>query len=164
MSRIPQNHVNDALSMVADGKIDLFRLNPLSGGTICIKDGSDETWLGDTYFGVPMQFSGDNRSNDGSTPTPRLQIGQQDLDLLPFKGLIFEGYLDGAAVTRKTILLDDLINQRNVARTLYYRVRRVENYSRTQISLVLSTYSAATGQTIPFRQYVTPDFPFVTLS
>jgi hypothetical protein len=106
--------------------------------------------------------SGEDFSTEKS-PTPRLVIGQEDLDLLPFKGLIHDGYLDGGMLVRKKVLLDDIKANLNVCERTVWRIKRPDQYSRTKISLVLATYSTATNQTLPFRQYVPPAFPWVDL-
>jgi phage-related protein len=164
MSAIPQGHIADALKLQADGKLHLFEVFPVSGGSIFCKADNPVTWLGLDYEGLPMQLSGEGKSNDGSTPTPRLQIGQEDMDLLPFKGLINDGWLDGATIVRKKVLLDDLLANRDIKETTTFRVKRVESYSRTKVTLLLATFSAAISQTVPFRQYTPPDFPWVDLN
>lgn len=163
MTAIPQSHIEDAHKLIADAKISLYKLYPVSGGTIYFKGDNSVTWLGDLYEGIPCELGGEKLSSDTSTPTPRLAIGQQDLDLLPFKGLINDGLLDGAKLVRHKVLLDNIINNINVKETTTFRVKRIESYSRTSISLVLATYSGATSQTLPHRQYLPPDFPYVQI-
>lgn len=161
---VPSNHIADALKLQSDGKLHLFEVYPVNGGSIFIKSDNPVTWLGNDYEGVPCVVSGETKSNDGSTPTPRMVIGQEDMDLLPFKGLINDGWLDGATIIRKKVLLDDLLANRDIKEVTNFRVKRVESYSRTKISLVLASFSAALSQTVPFRQYVPPDFPWVDLN
>lgn len=163
MPSLPQNHVEDSLKLQgADGRVHLYELSPLSGGTIYFKPDNPLTWQGHLYEGLPCAITGDEISTEKS-PTPRMTIGQENLDLLPFKGLIHDGYLEGATLVRKIVLLDDLINDRNIKRTSYFRVKRVESYSRSSISIVLATFSGAVNQTLPFRQYLPPNFPWVDL-
>jgi phage-related protein len=162
VSSLPQSHVEDALKLNADAKISLFELTPVSGGTIYFTPDSPITWLGQLYEGLPCVVSGEDFSTEKS-PTPRLVIGQEDLDLLPFKGLIHDGYLDGGMLVRKKVLLDDIKANLNVCERTVWRIKRPDQYSRTKISLVLATYSTATNQTLPFRQYVPPAFPWVDL-
>lgn len=159
----PVSHVHDAQKLIADAKISLYQLFPLSGGTVYFKPDNPMVWLGQLYEGLPCELSGEKMSADVSTPTPRLSIGQEQVDLLPFKGLVNDGYLDGAKIVRHKVLLDDLLANNNVKETTEFRVKRVENYNRSQIILVLSTYSGATGQTFPHRQYTPPAFPWVRI-
>lgn len=159
---LPANHITDSLSLKADARINLFELYPLPGGTIYFKSDNTVTWLGNVYEGLPCALSGEEWDTE-KTVTPRLQIGQENLDLLPFKGLVHDGYLDGASITRRVLLLDDLVNNRNIKQTIQYRVKRVESYSRSSITLQLTSLSSAVKQTVPFRQYLPPEFPWVDL-
>lgn len=158
---LPVSHITDALKLEgADGIIDLYELMPTSGGTVRFKSDNSMSWLGVTYEGLPMTFSGDEQDME-KTPEPQLRIGQEDADLLALKGLVFDGHLESATIIRKRVLLDDLLNNRDIKHVSYYRVKRVSEYSRTSINLTLSGYSSATKQTIPFRQYIPPAFPWV---
>lgn len=162
MSSIPQSHVEDALKLTGDGKVSLFEMTPTSGGTLYFTPDSPVTWRDNDYEGIPCAVTGEEMSTEKS-PTPRLTIGQENLDLLPFKGLINDGHLDGATLVRKEVLVDDLLNNRNVFRRTVWRIKRPDSYSRSKISLVLATYSTAHNQTVPFRQYLPPAFPWVDL-
>ena len=164
MSAFPQSHVEDAHKLIADGKVTLWQIMPVSGGTIYLKGDTDYTYLGVKYEGIPVQISGEKMSADTSTPTPRLTIGDENVDLLAFKGLIHDGYLEGARVVRHKVLLADLMANVNAKQTDYFRVKRVETYSRTKITMLLSTASGASNQSYPFRQYTPPAFPWVDLS
>lgn len=158
----PVTHVDEALKLEADAEVPLFQLYPLSGGTIYFKPDNTLTWQTHEYEGLPCSLTGEEKDTN-KTPMPRLQIGQEDLDLLAFKGLVHAGNLDGATLVRHVVLLDDLINDINVKKTTYFRIKQVEHYSRTNISAVLATFSGAINQTVPFRQYIPPDFPWVDL-
>jgi phage-related protein len=159
---LPVSHVEDALKLQADGKIHLFELSPLSGGTIYFKSDNEVTWQGHTYEAIPCALTGEEFKTEG-TPTPKFTIGQEDVDLLQFKGLVNDGHLDGATLVRKIVLLDDIINNRNVKQTAYFRVKRIDEYSRTKIAVTLASFSAALSQTLPFRQYVPPAYPWVDI-
>jgi phage-related protein len=158
----PVSHVADALELEADAIISLFELYPIAGGEIFFKPDNTVSWRGQEYEGLPCSLSGEEWDTE-KTPTPRMQIGQEDLDLLPFKGLIHDGYLEGSTIVRHKVLLTDLLNNNNIKRTSYYRVTQVERYTRTQISMVLASFSGAIRQTIPFRQYIPPAFPWVDI-
>lgn len=159
---LPPEHVADSLKLQADGRVDLFRLEPLTGGVILFTSDSDVTWQGELYEGIPMAFTGEEFDLE-KAPNPELSIGQENVDLLPFKGLINDGYLEGGTLVRHRVLVDDIKNNRNVKQTSYFRIKRVSEYSRRSIRIILSSYSQAHNQTIPFRQYVPPAFPWVDL-
>lgn len=162
MSQRPHSHIEDALKLEADGIIDLYELTPLSGGTIYFKSDAEAIWRGVLYESLPCSMAGEEFKTEG-TPTPKFTIGQEDVDLLAFKGLVNDGHLDGALLVRKRVLLDDLVNNRDIKHSTYFRVKRVESYTRSAIQLQMATFSTAHSQTVPFRQYVPPAFPWVEL-
>jgi phage-related protein len=164
MSEIPLDHIKDSHELVADGRVELFELTPSgSTGILRFKDGNDQTWLGNPYIGVPLQLSGEKKTSDSGLSMPKLIIGQNNVDLSMFKALVYDGYLDNAVIVRSTLLLDNLINNRNIREVVTYRVKRVEQYSRTQISLQLATLSDSLGFQLPYRTYLPPAFPSVQL-
>lgn len=161
-TQMPVNLIEDALSLTGDGLVDLYELNPVSGGSVFFKADNDITWLGDEYMGLPCTLTGEERDTE-KTAQPQMTIGQENLDLLPFKALVHDGYLDGASLTRRRVKVDDLVANLNIKQVQTYRVKRVENYSRTHITLSLATFSGAITQVIPFRQYVPPAYPYVEI-
>lgn len=164
VTTIPQSQIEDAHKLTADAEIDLFELTPSTGtATLYFKADNEVTWQGNVYDGLPLQFTGDSKSTQGASSQPRLVIGQENVDLSIFKPFIFDGSLDGATITRIHILLDDLVNNRLVRSLHYYRVRRVEAYSRTSVSLQLASLSESLGFSMPFRQYLPPAYKAVTL-
>lgn len=164
MTSIPTEHIVDSQLLVADAEIDLFQLTPLDGsGTIFFKPDNEVTWRGQLYEGLPMAFTGLKKSVDNGTLQPKLTIGDGAVDLSPFKPLVYDGYLDGATVVHIHLLLDNLVNNRNIREEREYRVKRVPSYSRRSIELQLSTSSDALGFTLPHRQYYPPAFPAVML-
>lgn len=164
MPTIPASHITDAYKLDADGKITLYKLEPsLGSGNIYFKNDSDVTWLGDDYVGVGLQLEGETYSSQGLSPQPTLTIGQNDIDLTPFKPLIWSGGLDNARITRYRVLLTDLLANNNIKETTVFRVKRVDGYSSTKIQLILSVFSPSGPSTLPFRQYIPPAFPFVVI-
>lgn len=163
MPTIPISHVEDAHKLQADAEIFLYELYPISGGALYFKNDNTVTWRGNVYEGIPVSISGEKLSADSSTPTPRLVIGQENVDLLPFKALLNDGHIDYARIVKHKVLLENLKNDLNIKQTTYYRVKKLESYSRSRITLLLSTFSGAVNQSYPFRQYTPPAFPWVDL-
>jgi hypothetical protein len=163
VTSVPYSQVTDAHKLDADGMVSLFKIEPVVGGALYLKHGAEYEYLGNLYEGLPIQIRGEKWSADTSTPTPRCSIGQEDVDLLPFKGLVHDGYMEAARITRYQVLLDDMLNQVDSKRTTVFKVKRVESYSRAQIVMLLSTLTGAANQSYPFRQYTPPAFPWVNI-
>lgn len=163
MSQIPATHIDDGQKLQADGIIELFQLAPNGGGTLYFKPEADATWQSHLYTGLPCAITGIKKSSDTTSNQPRLTIGQPNLDLSAFKPLIHDGYVDGATLTYRRILLAHLVANSNIAEVMTFRVKRVESYSRSQIILGLSTSSDAMQFTLPNLQFYPPAFPAVML-
>lgn len=164
MSERPTTHIDDSLKLVADGKVVMFEIEPSDGtGVLRIKPDNTVDWLGNTYTGVPMQLSGEKKQSDTGYANPRLTIGQENADLSLFKPLIADGSLDNATIRKITVLLDHLKNNVNIKETMTYRVKQVQGYSSTQITLLLATYSDSLGFDLPIMAYDQPDFQSVLM-
>lgn len=165
MSEFPSSHIDNALTLRgAEPEIDLFELTPSDGtGVLAFKPDDTVTWLGRQYAGIPMSFSGDQDSASGSTVSPRMVLGQPNSDLSMFKNLIREGTLDNATIIRKTVLLADIIADRDIKVIRGYRVGVVEGYGRSSITMLLRKFSGARRTTMPFLQFLPPAFPHVKL-
>lgn len=164
MTDIPASHITDSQLLSADGIVDLYELTPLVGGTLYFKPDNTVTWLGNQYFGLPCAISGLDMSADKAASQPKLQIGQDNIDLSIFKPLVHDGYADGADLVYRRILLTNLLANANICEIRHFRVKRVESYSRASISLQLSTASDAITFTLPRQQYYPPAFPAVMLT
>lgn len=164
MSTKPESHIRNSHELVADGKVSLFELIPADGsGTLYFKNDNEHFWQGHMYESMPVKVSGEKQSSDSGLTMPKMQIGQTDVDISKFKGLIFDGNLDNAIITRKTLLLDHLIKNINIAEVQTYRVKRIENYSRSFVNLQLATLSDSLGFSLPHRAYNRPDFAAVQM-
>lgn len=164
MTEIPAEHVVDSHSLLADARVELFELTP-SGtiGTVRFKRDNDVTWRGNSYRGVPMSLTGEKKTSDSGLVMPRLTIGEPNVDLSTFKPLAFDGFLDNAIIIKYTLLLDDLINNRNIKQVTTYRVKRLEENSRSKLTMQLATLSDAMGFMLPYRQFLPPAYPSVQM-
>lgn len=164
MTDIPVEHIADSHKLQADARIDLYELTPSNGsGVVRFKSDNDVTWRGNTYTGLPLALTGEKKSIDSGLTMPQLMIGNGAVDMSPFKALVFDGYLDNAVIVRQVVLLDNLVNNRLIRESYTYRVKRVVDYSRLKITLQLATLSDSLGFSMPYRQYLPPGFPSVSM-
>jgi phage-related protein len=164
VTTIPLEHIKDSHKLVADGRVELFELTPAGGtGVVRFKNDNDVTWRGNIYTGLPVALSGEKKTSETGLSMPKLQLGQPNVDLSMFKQMVYDGYLDNAIVVKITILLDNLINNRLIREVNSYRVKRIEQYSRSQISMQLATLSDSLGFSLPYRTYLPPAFPSVQM-
>ena len=162
MPTIPTEQIADSQLLTADAEIDLYELTPAgTSAKLYFKNDNTVTWLGNTYTGLPLEFSGESFNAEGQAVQPQLIIGQPDIDLSFFKGLIWDGTIDNAKIDKLTVLLSHITGNQNIKRTRTYRIKRVDNYSSSQITLALAVFSVAGPTALPFRQFIPPAFPFV---
>lgn len=164
MSTIPLEHIKDSHELVSDGRVELFELTPAGGtGTVRFKNENDVTWQGNLYTGLPVAMSGAKKSAENGISMPKLIIGQPNIDISMFKPLINDGWLDNAVVTKYTVLLTNLLANSNIKETEVFRIKRVEQYSRSQVTMQLATLSDSLGFQMPYRTYLPPAFPSVQM-
>jgi phage-related protein len=155
MPAIPAEQITDSQKLSADAEIELYELTP--SGTIAkfyFKPDNTLTWLGNEYVGLPLEMSGESRNAEGALVQPQLTIGQPDINLSIFKGLIWDGTIDGARIDKHVVLLDHVLGNQNIKRTTTYRVKRVDSYGATQIILALDVFTTLGPTMMPFRQYI----------
>jgi phage-related protein len=162
VSQIPAEQIRDSHQLTADGRVELFELTG-SIGTVRFKKDNDVTWRGNLYRGVPMSLTGEKLTSDSGISMPKLIIGQENADLSEFKPLAFDGYLDNAIIVKITILLDDMLNNRLIRQVQTYRVKRLEENSRSKIGMQLATLSDSLGFSMPYRQFLPPAYPSVQM-
>lgn len=163
MTTRPQEHIEDAHKLIADGRVDLFALSPALGSTVYFKGDEDVTYQSIFYKGMPLKLSGEKASSDSGFQQPKLIIGEPNIDISAFKALLFDGYVDNALIVRKTVLRQHLEADLDISHERSYRVKRVEAYGRTQIVLQLATVSDSLGFMMPHRLYLPPAFPAVRI-
>jgi phage-related protein len=163
MTALPQEHIEDAHKLIADGRVELFSLSPAAGSTVHFKADNAVTYQGIFYAGLPLKISGEKQTSDSGFQQPKLTIGQPNVDISAFKALLFDGYVDNALVVRRTVLRTHLESDIGVYQERSYRVKRVEGYGRTQIVLQLATVSDSLGFMMPHRLYIPPAFPSVRI-
>src|SRR3546814_18272026 len=92
-------------------------MSPAEGaGTVRIKADNTGTWRGNDYEGLPLKWEGESYSSDGTVARPTITIGDQQINLMALKPLLFDGSLDGGTVVRHRILVDDLVNDRLITK------------------------------------------------
>ncbi|TXG77759.1 hypothetical protein E6Q11_02260 [Candidatus Dojkabacteria bacterium] len=146
-----------------DAEIVLYELTTTTGATVFFKPGPEMTYLGDTYESVPVSFSTEKRSTEGSPERPTITIGGDDLDLAALKPALFSGFVDGGTLTRHVVELEDVLANNNIKLSSTYRIKQVKDYTRYQINLILAKFSPSAQTTIPYVKYLRPAFTHVQL-
>ena len=159
-NNVPVTHTEEAQKLSPDAEVSLWVIQPTTGGAIYFKENDSVVWQGNTYEGLPIQFSGESLSSDDTKSRPSLTIGQPDNLFKPF---LFDQHLDGSIVTKHTLLNEDLLLDANIKRTQIWLCTHVAGYTRNSIQLVLRKFTDGPNFKFPARAYLPPDFPNVSI-
>lgn len=156
----PQEHKADAHQLTGDGVVELFEILPVGGGTLYLKANNDVVWQGHTWQGIGIILTGIERTADDQNNRPKLVIGNPDAVYSP---IVRDGALNSAVVNRYEVLLSHILSNSNIYSKKTWRARRVPSLNRSSITLELRTLADGQYFMIPGRQFISPDFPLVTL-
>lgn len=158
----PLTHLQESQKLTADALVDLFIIDLKNDPvTLRFKTDNTVTWLGDTYEGVACQLTGDTRTAEGEEPRPSLVV------MNPFgvwNDAAIRDQLDLALVTRRRVLRAHLEGNVAIYQQHRWYVSRVRDLiSGQSITFELRALTEGPNFQIPVRQYMPPEFPFVTL-
>ena len=158
---IPQVHATDAVSLTADGIVELFHIILYPGTThLYLKDNDNVTWNGNVYEGIPIQLRGTGSSADATVVRPTLNIFNPNA---MFSAQVASGTIEGAEVIRYRVLRSNLSASTPIFIQHSWRVIRVSQLTRYNISLELREDIDGPNFLTPARMYMPPEFPSVTI-
>lgn len=160
MTVIPNNHIDDAQLLNADGYVHLFELYLFSGAIVFLKTDKSATWQGNLYEGIGLKMSGEGAYADQQTSRPKI-VFQNPAG--GFSSFVDEGQLDQATVVRKRVLYDDFVNDRGVCISQQWVVGRIPALSRNYLTVELRQPLDAPNFLIPARTFAPPVFPTVSV-
>ena len=159
---VPVEHMEDAQKLEADAYIDLFQI-VLSDRTskLYLKMNHDVTWQGNTYEGTGIKIDGVATYASEEVSRPKLSIFNPEG---VYSALVDDGLLDGAKVIRYRVLKEDVDNDRPIYRAQQWKISRVSDLRVGAI--VFELRDLMDGQTfmVPYRMFIPPDFPTVSIS
>lgn len=159
---VPEEHMADAQKLEADGYYDLFQI-VLSDGVskLYLKMDHDTEWQGNVYEGTGIKIEGVANHASEEVSRPKLTIFNPEG---VYSSLVDDGLLDGAKIIRYRVLKYDVDNDRPVYRAQQWKVSRVASLRVGAINLELR--DLLDGQTfmVPYRMFMPPDFPTVSIA
>jgi lambda family phage minor tail protein L len=157
----PIEQVTDAHKLEAQGLIILFEIWTRSGGRIYMKNNNDVTWQGHLYEGTTIQMTGYSRRADGQASRPQLQVVNPGGVFGP---LIRDGEMDRAQVFKIEVLKEHVDADVGIYRRMQWTIGRVVALVANKgISFELRAITDGVNFILPKRQYIPPQFPFVSL-
>ena len=176
ISAMPEDQLEDAQKLIADGIIQLYEIILANESVIRLKQDNSVTWNGENWFGIPILFEGYSSAQGNSYSRPTLSIANPDVvnntdDKVystyssltqPQEGYPY-GLLDRAIVNRYLVLYDDLVNDRPIYQKKTWIIWFIKSVNKNVIQVELRNPMDGVNFDVPARMYIPPEFPFVTL-
>lgn len=157
----PVSHLEDALKLESEAKIDLFEIRLRGIPTIFrFWNGVTRTWRSDVYEGLACQLSGEGSDSEGQSARPSLTVVNPEKIFGPFAA---EGYFDLAEVIRRRVLQPHFVGNVNEFQQRVWIVGRVSGVTSQGLQLELRSPTDMPAWKTPRRTFSPPEFPFVTI-
>lgn len=157
---LPESHRQNNEKLVADGYVELFEIVLRNGETIRLKENNTVQWLGKTWTGVPLSFEGYSSAAGDKLSRPVMTLVNPDG---VFSTFVRDGRILKAAITRYSVLYDDVLNNRNVFHKKVWIAWNIPQLTRDMIQVELRNPMDGVNFDVPARMYIPPEFPSVTL-
>lgn len=173
---VPNEHLEDAQKLVADGIVQLYEIKLINNTYIYIKPDNSVTWNGKDWLGLPILFEGYSSAQGDSYARPTLSVANPDYIneqdgnarssfsslVLPTKEYPY-GLLNRAVVNRYLVLYDDLVNNRPIYQKKTWIIWFIKTINKNMIQVELRNPMDGVNFDVPARMYIPPEFPFVTI-
>lgn len=156
-------NIENAQKLAPDGEVVLFELTTRTGTSVFFKQGPAVEYLGDLYESVPCSISAEKKTAEGNPERPSLMIGGDEADLILLKPALFSGAVDGGTLQKHVVELPDQLGNVNTKITTKYRIKQVQDYNRSRITLILARFTPAAATTVPYVKYLRPAYPHVQI-
>lgn len=159
---VPAEHMEDALKLEADAKVDLFEIILPDGmNKVFLKQGKTVTWQGNTYEGTGIKIEGVAKYADDTLARPKVTIFNPNG---VYNYLVDQGVLDSSLLARYRILKEHLTDDLPIYERQQWKVSRIASVRTPFISLELRDMMDGQNFQSPGRMFIPPDFPTVSLS
>lgn len=165
-SSIPEEHLEDAQKLLADGIVQLYEIKLSNNTYLHLKSDNSVSWNGYDWQGIPILFEGYSSAQGDTYSRPTLSIANPDgvfsTSVLPTDGYSY-GLLDRAVVNRYIVLYDDLVNNRPIYQKKTWIIWFIKTINKNIIQVELRNPMDGVNFDVPARMYIPPEFPFVSL-
>lgn len=166
LDSLPTNLKTGAQDLSPDPIVELFELElqddavPANRTVLYFKTDDTETYLGNQYNGLPCSLSGASINTDGEAARPKLTLVNTDGT---FSKAVAAGTLDRAVLTRRRVLMSDMLVNDPEHIVHVWTVNRVVQLNRHQLAVELRDSSDGQNFEIPTRKFMPPEFTSVSL-
>jgi phage-related protein len=155
----PVEHVQEAMKMTSGAETHLWEIILRDGTRVFLRNGPSVTWQGHLYENLPILLSGEEISSEDKTNRPGLKVFNP---MKIFGPWAHEGKFELAIVIRKTLLVEHLNSNANIAVRKIWKISQIQTCTSRLLDVQLSSPTDGPNITVPYRFYGPPEFPTVS--
>ena len=154
-------HQEQARVLNPDPYVDLYEVRVNPSAVVRLTNHPNVDWLGSTWENWAVELNGLAAKTTEKLNRPQLRLANLNGVFSPIVagGLVYQG-----SVARYRVLLQDLQDGRPSYLRNFWEVAKVASLSKDAIVLELRAPMDRQDYSLPARQFIPPEFPYVKLS
>lgn len=154
-------HQEQARTLNPEPYVDLYEVRVNPSAVVRLTNHPNVSWAGSEWENWAVELNGLGAKTTGEVNRPQLRLANLGGLFSPIVagGLVYQG-----SVTRYRVLIQDLHDGRVSYLRNFWEVSRVASLSKDAIVLELRAPMDRQDYSLPARQFIAPEFPYVTLS
>lgn len=181
-SSIPEEHLEDAQKLTAEGILQFYEIKLINNTYLYLKPDNSVHWNGNDWTGIPILFEGYSTAQADTYSRPTLSIANPDyinaqdgnarssLSSLVLPSAEYPyGLLNRATVNRYLVLSDNVYTDQTDPdwRPIYQKktwiIWFIKTINKNMVQVELRNPMDGVNFDVPARMYMPPEFPFVSL-
>jgi phage-related protein len=154
-------HQEQARTLNPEPYVDLYEVRVNPSAVVRLTNHPNVSWAGSEWENWAVELNGLGAKTTGEVNRPQLRLANLGGLFSPIVagGLVYQG-----SVTRYRVLIQDLHDGRVSYLRNFWEVSRVASLSKDAIVLELRAPMDRQDYSLPARQFIAPEFPYVTLN
>ena len=154
-------HQEQARTLNPEPYVDLYEVRVNPSAVVRLTDHPNVSWAGSEWENWAVELNGLGAKTTGEVNRPQRRLANLGGLFSPIVagGLVYQG-----SVTRYRVLIQDLHDGRVSYLRNFWEVSRVASLSKDAIVLELRAPMDRQDYSLPARQFIAPEFPYVTLN
>lgn len=154
-------HQEQARTLNPEPYVDLYEVRVNPSAVVRLTNHPNVSWAGSEWENWAVELDGLGAKTTGEVNRPQLRLANLGGLFSPIVagGLVYQG-----SVTRYRVLIQDLHDGRVSYLRNFWEVSRVASLSKDAIVLELRAPMDRQDYSLPARQFIAPEFPYVTLN
>ena len=154
-------HQEQARTLNPEPYVDLYEVRVNPSAVVRLTNHPNVSWAGSEWENWAVELDGLGAKTTGEVNRPQLRMANLGGLFSPIVagGLVYQG-----SVTRYRVLIQDLHDGRVSYLRNFWEVSRVASLSKDAIVLELRAPMDRQDYSLPARQFIAPEFPYVTLN